>query len=401
MKKIHLIMLISSLILLFLSGSLYTTHEWRFIQPYLLIGSISFLFSLIIVLKIKTIYIDYNSLLIFLLYIFFSLLSSFVNADLELMTGALLILYIYIVLVIFLPVIINVVSKHSERIIVLSILIGHLPILSIPMFIDGYRTSSYSGIFYNPNAFGVVVATLFVVVFSRIVSIIEGYTEGDSVSKKEFILYAFLTLFIIILIAYSSSRTSFLSVGFVSFINMILLFSNTVRNKTIKLKYLKKMIILFFVISAIILTMYLFTPIGDILYEGIFSKFEHKSDDLLDGRSIIWNTTINEWTFLGHGRDYFSTIGGGAHNTFISILGQYGLIPLLFFISFNISTLFKNLKYFNNSCNNELKYLSISSILLFILLSMGEGMMLKTSMLLAFCMAGLVNKEINKSPKRN
>ena len=146
MKLILKFLTIVALIALFLSGSLYTTDQWRYLQPYML------LFSMTLILGLNLLYgnlkykIDFKLLALFSLFILFSLLSPLINSNLELLGGTMLMLYIYISLGIVLPVLIKD-NWKDERVLVSTLLIGHIPIILIPMLLEGFKIRSYSEFF--------------------------------------------------------------------------------------------------------------------------------------------------------------------------------------------------------------------------------------------------------------
>lgn len=137
-----------------------------------------------------------------------------------------------------------------------------------------------------------------------------------------------------------------------------------------------------------------FIPIWDLLDRFIVSKFQAKlgNGDVLSGRGIVWEYTFNNAGLFGGGRDFYEQAGIeiGAHNTFISILGQYGWMSLLLLLLFLVVSFIYCLRYTILS-NDNYKYFPILIFVCFLTLSMAEGMLFKMSMLATFCCIGTVS----------
>lgn len=392
MKKVLELLIVLLLIMLFLSGTLYTTNNWRILQPYFLLSSTTMIYILNIVYKTYKFKADIKLLIIFFLFILSSLLSTLLNSDFELFLGVLLLIYIYISLVIGLPSLVYKIGKNGQDILAFSLLIGHIPVIIIPIIIYGFENRSYVGIFYNPNSFGTVVVTLFIIALSKVLFNLEKYIIGEKNKKWEFIFFLFLSILMLWLTVISSSRTSFLAAAILIVISFLFLINQIIVHKKIKLKQAIRFSKLVFFIVLIMIGIFFYTSFSDIFYESIVNKFIRKSSDLLDGRLSIWIVTIKEAELFGHGREYFSKFGLGAHNTFISILGQYGIIAVISFLIFLFKLIIEAFNY--TKTNNDYKYLPFFAVCLFIILSMGEGMMLKTIMLLMFSTIGFINKNL-------
>ena len=130
-----------------------------------------------------------------------------------------------------------------------------------------------------------------------------------------------------------------------------------------------------------------------IFNERILEKFNNKieSGDVLDRRGNIFSSTVTDANIFGHGPDYFSqTYGLGAHNSFISILGQYGYLASALFILFWVYVIYIAFKHFYSSHSNY-SILPILLVLFFLMTSMTEIMLMKASMLFAFIAIGTVS----------
>lgn len=389
MKKIYTIILI----LLFAAGAFYTTVNWRQYHTILTIGSMAMVILIGILKKTYIFNVDKKTLGLFIIYTIISIISGVIHGSVELVGGALLLLYLYLSLVIVLPEIIT--DKLNFRdIMSTALLLSHIPMIIFPIILGGFETTSYSGMFYNPNSFGTVVVTLSIIPLSKITFQLDRYFSSKSVNWNGLIKNLLFFLIIGTLVLFSSSRTSFLSLLLLIILSVFVLTKRNLKIRKVKVFFISKLLGIIMVVITLFIILYNFTSIGAIFHESILDKFVLKSDDVLDGRSGIWSLAINDMRAFGHGRDYFSNSGLAAHNTFISILGQYGYLPLFFFISFYLRVFFKAIKSSMSEYENEYKYLPLLGISIFLLLSMAEGMMLKTSMFIAFiCVGFLRNRD--------
>ncbi|HHX70659.1 MAG TPA: hypothetical protein GX708_21730 [Gallicola sp.] len=205
--------------------------------------------------------------------------------------------------------------------------------------------------------------------------------SGTNIKKRIYLMLIFSIFMVII----SSSRTSFN----VLLMEIVLIILFLLIEKRIKIKY--TMIVSIITILIIIL-------LKDVIYDSIISKYIFKSENLLDGRFEVWSMTIKELKLFGHGRDYFINLGLGAHSTYISIMGQYGLLSFIFFTLFFIDILIKT------RISNPFKrsYIVWASSSLFLILSFAEGMINSPAMMIAlyvffannnFSLVGLKIKE--------
>lgn len=391
--KIKSWLLILILIVLFLSGTLYMTNEWRQFQPYMLIGSLTLIIVMGLLHKNYKYVIDLKLTIIFFLFVFFSFLSVIFNFDVSLFIGIGVLLYMYISIVIILPTVSNQ-TKYFNNTVVYSFLVSHIPLVFFPMLLDGFNKVSYSGILYNPNSFGILVSTIFTVALSKLLFYIDKYIDGKKVCLRKVCIYILISIYMFLCVVFSSSRNSFLSSVFLVFLSGFLMLKKVIVYKNIKAKRIKKLYKILFFIILIFIVMSNFTQFKEVLQEGIYVKFERKSEDILDGRLSVWKEAISDISLFGQGRDYFSELGLGAHNTFISVLGQYGLISVIFFILFLIIVLKKSFNYLKVIKKDEYKFLPLFITLLFISLSMAEGMMLKITMILMFSLIGFMDINI-------
>lgn len=377
----------------FFSGSIYLTDDYYFMQRYLLVGTMllipcSFMF---VNLRIK---VNMKMLFVFFCFTISCFISSMYNSDEELFIAALTMLGIYITLVIVVPA---VTKESTGGVIFKSILIVHIPILFIPLIFTGLYVP-YGGIFYGGSVFGGVMVTTLGVVLSMFVMKAEEYVTGK-VQKKRGLFFLLIVISAMeLLVLYSNSRNSALT----SFALLLLAFHAILRSLKKNIK-MRKLIINRTIKLSILFTLFV-VPLNMIFdLKGTFEttilhKFQMKESrgDVLDMRGYIWDTTIREAGLFGNGRDYFSKFGLGSHNTYISILGQFGWIAAIMFCVFMLMAFRYSYRYAIKENEDRYKYLPLMLVTSFMTLSFAEGMLLKVSMLGTFAVIGYTSSKVYK-----
>ncbi|NFP91580.1 O-antigen ligase family protein [Clostridium sporogenes] len=175
--------------------------------------------------------------------------------------------------------------------------------------------------------------------------------------------YVYIYISIIIFgtcIFITESRTALISFLIVS---VMIIFTTLKEQNNSLMKYIKNS----FKILLIIMLIYFSY---DYIYSLIFDKYSISSSDMLSGRKRIWIGTFR-WgiTLFGNGIEYFiyNYNIADAHNTFIEILGAFGLLSFISFILIYFYIIFKSLRYFK-----KLEYICFFS--LFLLLSLAENL---------------------------
>ncbi|WP_143192429.1 O-antigen ligase, partial [Paenibacillus sp. P32E] len=136
------------------------------------------------------------------------------------------------------------------------------------------------------------------------------------------LIFGFIFLFLIFI---NGSRAGLLS--FVLGFSCIFIENLKVQNYRIKMEKF----LLFHAAATIIV-------ISCIVYfnkiSNLFFNKWNGSSDISSGREFMWQETIKDANFFGHGSNYFyqKFFIGDAHNIFVQVLGQYGMIPLLLFV---------------------------------------------------------------------
>src|SRR5699024_1780972 len=133
----------------------------------------------------------------------------------------------------------------------------------------------------------------------------------------------------------------------------------------------------------------------DIFYYKFYIKAQTGS--LTSGRDGIWSRTLSESSLFGGGRDFFSLeVGIAGHNTFVSLLGQYGYIPTILFLLFCLIILLYSFAYLVSKKDVPYRYLPFLITVSFFLFSTMESMVYKTPMIALFIFAGLINSVRHK-----
>lgn len=310
--------IVSTLFFLLLSVSYIQTIEW-ISNIWFYIGVISFsAFSFMLILQKsislpRSLFVMY--ILLYLLVMFGSISALIGNDTLRLieMLG-----FTIVSLIICL-----VVSNIEDNLIigglvkVTLVLIFSVTILSL--MTDGFYTLRFRGIFYNPNSMGQYASTSASICFGALIA---GFNLKRPVKALIFVSIPVLIVFLLA----SNSRGAILALG-LSIITGVY-FSK--RGNIFKMN--RKIVGGILLIGISILSGYYFGVIDPMLDKMIMRS----ESDISGGRMEIWQSALTEFSFFGHGQNYFVELGtSGAHNTFISHLGQYG-----FFIAILYSGLF-------------------------------------------------------------
>lgn len=390
MRKIAQTLIFISLSGIFLSGSTLMIEGMEYLTNIILLLSCLGIITIYVLNYRRKTKVPVILTCLFFLFIFFLLISSFINSNEQMLLSSIRYILVFVTLSIIVP---NLLKEKTIVISIWAFLLSQFPLLLIS-FIElnpfTNPTLAYWGVFHNPNSFGIYSATIFIVilaVFNTLIGL-----------KKYFfqLILLVMLVFFFIMVIFSGSRTGLISISIITLINLLLLLKNSFNFKKVSIEKIRSsLLFLFFIFISILI--FKQSNYYQIFEQRILEKFIRKinAGDVLDQRGDIIKVTINETSMFGHGPDYFiQTFGTGAHNSFISILGQYGAIATISFIVFCLYSLFKSVKYYLIS-ENEFKILPIITILFFILTSMTEIMLMKSSMLLVFILIGLVNLEKN------
>jgi len=294
-------------------------------------------------------------------YSIFAVISEIYNGD-PVLGGLWLAVPMMLIFFIILP---NVLKYRPNRTINLSLFICHLPyiiisLLKFPIF------EPYAGIFANPNSMGILGVTLAAPLFGFLCNLI-ATKEGMQRIRIFFVITGIAGTFAIILL--SASRTSL--VAFVLLFCIVTWFVYMVKKL--------RLLILISIPLGIFIGFIYFLVANDIsTYSIILDKFTNAyNGDFLSGRSFIWAETLRQASLLGGGKEYFlNSFELTAHNDFIRVLGENGILSAFFFGLFAIGTLLVSFRYL--TLNIKKDPYAITPFLMIVslwALSMGETML--------------------------
>lgn len=375
---------------LFLFSSLYLTTQFNTSGNYVVTVMILLSIPVMVLASSKrerAVRFRKPALLLMYGYLFVSSLAALVHADLNLLLTPAVLFILFLAATAVIPA---YQGAQMNKVVSRAIFASHLPVILIPLALKGLETSPYRGIFYNPNSFGTVMATLFATLFALFLFHLEDYMLGRNRAAGKLLLELLGLFFLLYFIILSGSRTSVLAAAAVLLSGLGFLFIKLLRARNLSPVMIKGTLFAFisFVGVAFLVRA---TPFYQYLYTNIVHKFIRKAErgDVLDRRGMIWSQTIDDAGILGNGSTYFADhFGLGAHNTFLSILGEHGWIALVCFIGFLAFSGGAALKYAANQMEDKYKYLPLMLVVCFTLLSMGESMLFKVSMLAMFFSLG-------------
>lgn len=182
-----------------------------------------------------------------------------------------------------------------------------------------WNTTYYFGVTNNSNNMGLIA---FYATFSGIFIILfKSKNQGFSLLKN--IPYGLSVIISLSVLFQTGSRTPPVAlISAIIFYIAYLIFSNN-----IKFRY----VIISFISFGVTYSYFL----KELFEEFILSKFRATSSagDLLSGRGVIWSQVMKEAMLFGHGESYFENkLRIASHNIFIQILGEYGLITVVFLV---------------------------------------------------------------------
>lgn len=350
--------------LFLMSGILLLTADFKHFS--IIINYFSLLlfvfFTIVFNKKLRINWINFIFLFVFIIICF---VSAFVNADLALFNRTVKQLIDYVALVIILPSIFKITEKDLSSTIEKSLYITVFPLILYSLIHSNPLVTPFKGVFANPNSMGLISVIVSSVLLARIV---------EAIKKSNFDIYLFLRLILICLLAFiiiqSSSRTSFVTLIVLVFLSIYNMFNNPIKI----VRYNKKALLLLPLILLIPYFIFRYFNFSILLQETIIEKFERRTNDQLSGRTDIWLQTIEESTLFGNGAYYFlDNFNFGAHNLFISVLGNYGWIGFVFFTLFFIHSCILILKHYKLSkYNNNHDFFSIFVLTSFLLMSLME-----------------------------
>ena len=281
------------------------------------------------------------------------ILSSIISGELP-RQGLLYLIFISFFYFIFVPQL----FKNYDRVALIFMLSNFVYILwsflTVSIVTNDY---AYKGVFYNPNYLGLFALSTYIV---SLYLLMNSLVNRD---VKPAIIYVIITLLSILMILLSLSRTSFLGM----IIYFLILIWYIFKDKK------SSLLVNFTIILAV--TALLFN------YRDYFFHFIEKTrlmmqiSDVSSGRFEIWMYIFrNARLFGGIIDELIIGIGKNSHNSILSILAGYGIIPMILYLVFCIICLAVTIKFFNNSKSITTLY-PLTVFIIFMITGVTEGIL--------------------------
>lgn len=240
----------------------------------------------------------------------------------------------------------------------------------------GVGTAHYSGIFVNPNTFGIFMESMFTVLIS--------YYAHKAIENRALRIYDyFLIIACAILIIVSSCR---IAIGTMLVqLGLFLILALSKRQFDQKQVWITAATILALIVVLLIVSGHfsLFT----IFQDSFVSKFKMYSDqgDITDGRMVMWKAIIEKSGLIGDGnKAYVNFRGLEAHNTYLGLANQYGKINAVLFLIFVVINGIETLIAALRSDAGKWRFLPLMSAVGFAMVSMTENFLMTMPMLMFF-----------------
>ncbi|WP_027339031.1 hypothetical protein [Halonatronum saccharophilum] len=193
---------------------------------------ISFFISFSYLLFMNKVYIDKTHLFFILIYGFVMFVSAATSG------------FIQVAHLIFFPLLIYIypnICKDKGMIIITKLfLITHIILIVIPLFLginNSVYQSIYSGLFYNPNIFGQVLATLASIIIAVFLGELTFIVKKRDYRRVYILIIQFCMIILSLIgVFYSQSRTSFLAIVINIFLVSLIVCFPIIKNKKIKFK---------------------------------------------------------------------------------------------------------------------------------------------------------------------
>lgn len=223
---------------------------------------------------------------------------------------------------------------------------------------------SWQGVFDNPNAMGGVLATFTAVLIAR----------AMDVSGAKRLAYVGGVVVLLGLTFLTRNRGALTAIGTCLVVALLVWLPSVLRS-------LKA--IFWFAVACFTAPVALYFA-WPYVVQPVLDKIAYKEgikEGVTGDRIYIWQDYLSEASFFGGGRSALDNHALAAHNTYISLIAQYGWMAGIIFVLFVIGLL-----VYCYMKRNEIytKYLPLMSVLSFAILGGTEGMMMKSSMFVIF-----------------
>ncbi|WP_342534100.1 O-antigen ligase family protein [Lysinibacillus sp. FSL K6-0057] len=284
-----------------------------------------FIIIVSVVLHKKIIVQNVQASVFFSMYTFFCVIAAGVNQDMVLLKNSLQLMCLFFAVSIFFN---DLVKAHVLEIVLNSVQIAYIPFLVLCFQQANYMYEAFAGVFENPNTMGFSMIDLMIVVLMRLYDVAIKMLHGQQQIKNilSFLLYTIIYLVGMYVILLSNARTSLLTVAFATVVVIVCIVKSM--NKTF-LPFIK-FVALFTAVGVGLVMVMLKMDRMQVAVQSILLKMERKSTNITDGRLEIWQYVLEHFNFWGHGVESLWSIGvSHAHNTFINILQEAGLLALI------------------------------------------------------------------------
>lgn len=284
-----------------------------------------FIIIVSVVLHKKIIVQNVQASVFFSMYTFFCVIAAGVNQDMVLLKNSLQLMCLFFAVSIFFN---DLVKEHVLEIVLNSVQIAYIPFLVLCFQQANYMYEAFAGVFENPNTMGFSMIGLMIVVLMRLYDVAIKMLHGQQQIKNilSFLLYTIIYLVGMYVILLSNARTSLLTVAFATVVVIVCIVKRM--NKTF-LPFIK-FVALFTAVGVGLVMVMMKMDRMQVAVQSILLKMERKSTNITDGRLEIWQYVFEHFNFWGHGVESLWSIGvSHAHNTFINILQEAGLLALI------------------------------------------------------------------------
>ena len=368
-----------------LSGTFYVTDLFKALQKPALIIGIALIYIASLVGERRTAKKDFNRAL-FLVFAFSILLSFIFHPELSILVSFFGLALIYFASKLMVDVFLSQDNYAGFKSILDIFILFQVAFLFVsfiarrPNFVYGYE-----GLFSNPNGLGGFCSLLFSISLGNFLLNV----SSNHKKKRLFSLFYIFSIFVAVLfLLLSRSRTAIITTAICAFVGF---FCYLFSNKFTASKLLKT--ICFIAFLLVVLFILFQTPVFKNAFENFVSKIElsEAKEDVTSGRSAIWKLIFSRLSFFGNGE--ISQLS--AHNTFFSMLDQYGFLAFILLCFIVITGIVKSLMYIKYEFQSQVRFIPIMVFLNFTIESLTESMMLKTVMLLmVICL--MVTSSISK-----
>ncbi|SEK88962.1 O-antigen ligase family protein [Ruminococcus albus] len=367
------------LILFFLSGTIYVMRYFNHYQQICLLGSIALIyffnistFAVIALPKDKL----SNIYILFVVTICISGVITMKKSSFIAATG------MYLIWLLCVPWM----TKHKsiyvfcKNKIHIYYLLPFAIVMIYSIALYPIRLYRYSGAFVTSNGTGDTAATACAACLSLL-----GYDLKKNRPTHRITVDIIITVFTVFISLISTCRGAIITVIIMLIVFFCVLIHESIISPKSAMKIIGILLFVFLIGLLLYQTDFFRTAIDNVIY-----KFNQKSEDTFDGRTERWDVILGRAKWFGNG----SRGGIAAHNSYLSILDQYGVIAALLLVLFVITGLISSFKFaWSKNDTGNTKFFPLFVYIAFACMSLTEGMMLKTVMLACVWSIPLLNIE--------